>query len=55
MIYLLFFPIIMLLLFVVVALTVAVVLDFVDSRRRKRDLFYQLARDHDRVKRPAAK
>ena len=54
MIYLLFFPIIMLLLFVV-ALTVAVALDFVDSRRRKRDLFYQLARDHDRVKRPAAK
>ena len=55
MIELLFFiPVILFVVFVG-AFTIATILDLIQSRRNKRDLFYQLSRDHNKRRRPAAK
>jgi hypothetical protein len=40
---------------VVIAFLWAGVMDLIDSRRRKKDVFYQLSRNHNRRRRPAAK
>lgn len=39
----------------VMAFLVAGIMDLITARRRRRDVFYQLQRDHNSVKRPAAK
>jgi hypothetical protein len=40
---------------IIISFIVASVMDLIDYRRRKKDLFYQLSRDYIRMKRPARK
>ncbi len=40
---------------IIISFIVASVMDLIDYRCRKKDLFYQLSREHNRMKRPARK
>lgn len=40
---------------IIISFIVASAMDLIDYRRRKKDLFYQLSREHNRTKRPARK
>lgn len=54
MIYLLLFPALLLITFIVV-LVVAGIQDLITYRKQRKDIFYQLSRDHNKRRRPAAK